>query len=59
MHLVVCVHVAMPVLGDHRGRSGPLTFRAQHGRRDRAPDGEQNGQHDQNEDAEVFHFGKV
>ena len=54
MRLVGCLHVVVPVFSDDC-RTRPLTIRAQHGRRHRAPDGDQDGQQDQDEDAEVFH----
>ena len=59
MHLVVCLHIVVPVLSDDCRRTRSLTFRAQHRRRHRAQDGEQDGQLDQDEDAEVFHVGRL
>ena len=55
MHLMVGMHVVVVVSSDNRRRARPLTIRTQHGRRHRAPDGEQDGKHDQDDDAEVFH----
>ena len=55
MHLVVCLHVVVSVFSDDCRRARSLTFRTQHGRRHCAPDGEQDGQQDQDEEAEVFH----
>lgn len=47
----------MVVRRNHSRLIRPLTFRAQHGSRHRAPDGEQQGQQDQDEDTESFHVG--
>ena len=55
MHLVARMHVVVSVFRDDCRRIPPLTIRAQHGRRHRAPDGEQDGQQDDDEEAEVFH----
>ena len=57
VHLRVRMHAVVSLPGDHRGCTRALTFRAQHGRRHRTPDGEQDGHQDQDEDAEVFHLG--
>lgn len=43
MHFVVRLHVVVLVHSGDCRRTRPLTFRAQHGRRHRAPDGEQDG----------------
>lgn len=59
MHLVVYLHAVMPVLSDDCHRRRSLTFRAQHGRRHRTPDGQQHGHQNQDEDAEVFHVGRL
>jgi hypothetical protein len=55
MHPVVRLRLVVPVFSNDCRRTRPLTIRAQHGRRHRAPDGEQDGQQDQDEDAEVIH----
>ncbi len=47
----------MVVMRNHSRLLRPLTFRAQHGSRHRAPDGEQQGQQDQDEGTESFHVG--
>ena len=55
MLLVLSVHV-VAVMGNNHGRPvRALPFRAQHGGRHRAPDGEQDGKQDQDDDAEAFH----
>ena len=59
MHLVVFLQVVVPVLSDDCHRTRSLTFRAQHGRRHRTPDGEQDGYQNQDEDAEVFHVRRL
>ena len=48
---MVGVHVVMSVAGGSNSRLCLRAARAQHRRRDRAPDGEQDGQQNQNEDA--------
>ena len=49
------LHAVVPMLGHDLARTRPLTFRAQHGRSHRAPNGEQHGQEHQDENAKVFH----
>ena len=59
MHLMVSMHGVVVVPSDHGCGTHPLTVRTQHGRRHRSPDGEQDGEHDQDEDAEVFHVRQL
>lgn len=59
MHFMACMHVVVPRVSDNLRRTRSLTFRAQHGRRHRTPDGKQHGQQDQDEDAEVFHVRRL
>ncbi len=55
MHLMVGMHGVVVLSCGHRHRARPLPIRTQHGRRHRSPDGEQDGKHDQDDDAEVLH----
>ena len=55
---VVCLHPVVPASHNSRVLRS-FTFRAQHGGRHGAPNGEQHGQQDQDEDAQVFHFGRL
>ena len=59
MHLMVSLHAVVVVPSDHRRGTRPLTFRTQHGRRHRAPDGEQDGKQNQDDDAEVIHVQRL
>jgi hypothetical protein len=54
-HIVVGVHAVMPVLGN-RDRAGHRCFpRAQHHRRHRTPNGKQDSEQDEDDDAEAAH----
>ena len=55
--LALVLGTVMVVRRNHSRLIRPLTFRAQHGSRHRAPDGEQQGQQDQDEGTESFHVG--
>jgi hypothetical protein len=56
--VVLCGLTAMMVvMRNHSRLARPLAFRAHHGSRHRAPNGEQQGQQDQDEDTEWFHVG--
>ena len=52
---MIGLHAVVFMLGHDLARTRPLTFRAQHGRSHRAPNGEQHGQEQQDENAQVFH----
>jgi len=59
VHAMFGVHVVMSVAGGSNCRPCLRAARAQHRRRDRAPDGEQDGQQNQNEDAQVLHVAEL
>ncbi len=59
MHLMVSMHGVVVVPRDHGRGARPFTIRTQHGRRHRAPNGEQDAKHDQDDDAEVFHVERL
>lgn len=59
MHLMIHMHVVVVVPSDDGRRARSLTIRTQHGRRHCAPDGKQDGKHDQDDDAKVFHVKRL
>ena len=59
VHAMVGVHVVMSVPGGSNRRLRLCATRAQHRRRNRTPDGEQDGQQNQNEDAQVLHVAEL